>query len=176
MSREEFLRGLQSALSGEVPPTIVRDNLRYYDDYIRAQMQKGRDEEQVMEELGDPRLIARTIIDTTPGAGEGGFEEYRSFSSFGYGSSGSEDQTVTDSQTSSGRSAEHGTFRQNMGGNIHYYDLNKWYWKLLGIVALILIVMLMLMLIGGFLSIVIPLLPIMLAVMVVMWIVRGPHR
>lgn len=176
MSREEFLRGLQNALSGEVPLTVVRDNLRYYDDYIRTEVQKGRAEEQVMDELGDPRLIARTIIDTTPGAGEGDFEGYRSFGSFGYGGSGDEGQTFSDSQTSSGRSGENGTFRQNMGSNIHYYDLNKWYWKLLGIVVVILIVMLVLMVIGGFLSIMIPLLPIIIAVMVVMWIVRGPNR
>lgn len=29
-----------------------------------------------MAELGDARLIARTIIDTTPGAGDGAFESY----------------------------------------------------------------------------------------------------
>ena len=34
MNREEFLRGLENALSGNVPPSVVRDNLRYYDDYI----------------------------------------------------------------------------------------------------------------------------------------------
>lgn len=97
MSKEEFLRGLQNALSGEVPPTVVRDNLRYYDDYIRTELKNGKSETQVMEDLGDPRLIARTIIDTTPGGGEGGFEEYRSFGNFEYGSvSGSEQRTYSE--------------------------------------------------------------------------------
>ena len=67
MNKEDFLRGLQNALSGEVPPMVVRDNLRYYDDYIRTEIQKGRGEDQVMEELGDPRPIARTIIDRGSG-------------------------------------------------------------------------------------------------------------
>ena len=36
MNREEFLQGLRSALSGEVPPEVVRDNLQYYQEYIRT--------------------------------------------------------------------------------------------------------------------------------------------
>lgn len=161
MNKEEFLRGLQTALSGEVPPSVVRDNLRYYDDYIRTELRNGRSEEQIMEELGEPRLIARTIIDTTPGAGEGGFEEYRSFGNFDSGSaSGSE----------SSRSSQTGR------GNVHYYDLSKWYWKLAGIVILILIVMFVLMLVGGFLSIMIPLLPFILIAMLIAGFFRGPWR
>ena len=81
MNREEFLRGLENALSGNVPPSVVRDNLRYYDDYIRSERQKGRSESDIMDELGDPRLIARTILDTTPGAAEGEYEEYHPFGS-----------------------------------------------------------------------------------------------
>ena len=82
MNREEFLRGLENALSGNVPPSVVRVNLRYYDDYIRSERQKGRSESDIMDELGDPRLIARTILDTTPGAAEGEYEEYHPFGSF----------------------------------------------------------------------------------------------
>ena len=78
MNREEFLQGLRSALSSEVPPEVVRDNLQYYQEYIRTEMEKGRSEREIMDELGSPRLIARTIIDATPGAGEGAYEEYES--------------------------------------------------------------------------------------------------
>lgn len=174
MNREEFLRGLQNALSGEVPPSVVRDNLRYYDNYIRSEIQKGRSEEQVMEELGEPRLIARTIIDTTPGAGEGGFEEYRSFGSFSSGGYGGD--SGSDGRDAAGRGEEDEQSRQRMSGNIHYYDLNKWYWKLLGVVLVIFIVTVLLMLIGGVLSIMIPLLPFFLVMMILMWFFRGPQR
>ena len=67
MTKDEFLRGLQNALVGEVPSSVVNDNLRYYEEYIVTEIRKGKTEEEVMEMLGDPRLIARTIIDTYTG-------------------------------------------------------------------------------------------------------------
>ena len=82
-----------------------------------------------MEELGDPRLIARTILDTTPGAAEGEYEEYHPFSSFA-GNSGRSSQQENAQQTQSGG--------YSGSGNIHYYDLNKWYWKVLAVVIVIL--------------------------------------
>lgn len=30
MSREEFLAGLEEALAGEVPASVIRENLNYY--------------------------------------------------------------------------------------------------------------------------------------------------
>ena len=77
MDKEEFLQGLQSALSGEVAPELVRENLQYYQEYIRTEMEKGRLEKEIMDELGSPRLIARTIIDATPGAGRSSLSEIK---------------------------------------------------------------------------------------------------
>lgn len=34
-------------------------------NYIRQEMNRGRSEQEVLEELGDPRLIARTILETS---------------------------------------------------------------------------------------------------------------
>lgn len=156
MTREEFLQGLQNALSGEVPPEIVRDNLHYYDGYIREERKNGRGEQEILDELGDPRLIARTIIDTTPGAGNGGFAD--SFA-------GSyQDETVDSSGQGSYQS-----------GNIHYYNLNKWYWKLLGIVIVIAIITLVIAVVSGILSLLVPMLPVLLMVALIMWFVRGPR-
>lgn len=166
MDREEFLQGLRSTLSGEVPPEIVRDNLQYYQEYIRAEMEKGRSEKEVMDELGSPRLIARTIIDATPGAGEGVYEEYQSGGSGYFG--GSYSSAGNGRMEQAARDKNYG-----QGGNFRYYDLNKWYWKLLGLVIVIGVVMLVLMVISGILSIVIPLLPIILVVMFVMWLIKG---
>ncbi len=165
MSKEEFLRGLENALSGNVPPTVVRDNLRYYDDYIRSERRNGRTEDDIMEELGDPRLIARTILDTTPQAAEGEYEEYHPFSSFSGNSGRSSRQEAETQQT------EQGSYR----GNIHYYDLNKWYWKLLAVVIVIVFFTLVITIVGGLLSLIIPLLPVIGIVILVMWIVRGPR-
>lgn len=38
--------------------------MEYYENYIFAQVQAGRTEEEILKELGDPRLIAKTLLDT----------------------------------------------------------------------------------------------------------------
>ncbi|MDD3253442.1 MAG: DUF1700 domain-containing protein [Lachnospiraceae bacterium] len=169
MGREEFLQGLQSALSGNVPPAVVRDNLQYYQDYIGTEQQKGRTEAEIMEELGDPRLIARTIMDTTPGAEEGSYDEYRSGTGYygGYAETSREGRSQTQ--------AEDPQRTGNQGG-IHYYDLNKWYWKLAGILLVVGIVILVITIVTGLLSLVIPLLPVIGLVILIMWFVQGPRR
>jgi hypothetical protein len=165
MNKEEFLQKLQDTLSSEVPPEIVRENLQYYSRYIRDERQKGRTEAEIMEELGDPRMIARTIIDTTPGGG-GNFEEYTG--SFGFGDWGYTSRQ--DSSTDAG-SYESGTNQQT--GSFHVYDLNKWYYKVLAIVILIAIMTVIIAIVSGILSLLIPLLPVILVVMILMWFLRG---
>lgn len=64
MSKREFLDKLNMALSGKVSPVLVRENLTYYNEYIDSQLAMGKSEQEVMNMLGDPRLIARTIIQT----------------------------------------------------------------------------------------------------------------
>ena len=63
MNRQEFLDGLSRALAGEVSEEKRQSDIRYYRDYIAEEVSKGRSEEDVLTELGDPRLIARTIVD-----------------------------------------------------------------------------------------------------------------
>ena len=67
MDRAEFLRELEEALAGEVSPATAAENLRYYDAYIAEEAAKGRDEAEVIEEIGGPRIIARTIIGSQGG-------------------------------------------------------------------------------------------------------------
>ena len=64
MNRTEFLDTLRSQLSGQMHEGKVAAHVRYYEDYIQSQVRSGRDEQQVLDELGDPRLIARTLLDT----------------------------------------------------------------------------------------------------------------
>lgn len=67
MTKIEFVEGLRSYLEPEVPADVVRENVEYYSRYIYDEIQKGRSEESVIEELGDPWVIARTIIDMNEG-------------------------------------------------------------------------------------------------------------
>lgn len=64
MERQEFLNRLRAALNGRIPAAMVEEHLNFYQDYINKEIRKGRTEEDVLAELGDPRLIARTILDT----------------------------------------------------------------------------------------------------------------
>ena len=68
MNKQEFVDRLRMALNGRVSPSLVMDNVNYYQDYINTEIRKGRTEEEVLESLGDPRLIARTLLDTETGA------------------------------------------------------------------------------------------------------------
>lgn len=65
MTKEEFLRDLEEKLTGEVNQEVVFQNVSYYRDYIDSSIRQGRTEEEVLEELGSPFLIAKTIIDTS---------------------------------------------------------------------------------------------------------------
>lgn len=71
MEKQEFLDKLRSALSGRLASEIVADTVRYYEDYINTEIRMGREEQEVMAALGDPRLIARTIIETKGGQSGG---------------------------------------------------------------------------------------------------------
>ena len=70
MRKTEFLQELREALDGEVSASVIQSNISYYDQYISQEAAKGRSEEEVIEEIGSPRLIAKTIIDSSEGAGE----------------------------------------------------------------------------------------------------------
>ena len=65
MTKQEFIEELRVALTGRIPSTSVTDNVNYYEEYIDTEIQKGRPVEDVFASLGDPRLIAKTIIQTS---------------------------------------------------------------------------------------------------------------
>ena len=65
MNKEQFIDTLRRALYGKIDDYTLQDHIRYYEDYIRQEMGKGRTEQEVLQELGDPRLLARTIVETS---------------------------------------------------------------------------------------------------------------
>ena len=120
MDRNEFVSTLRAALTGEVSPAVVEDNVRYYQNYISQEIASGRREEDVMEELGDPRLIARTIIDTQ---GDGGYESSQTY-------------YEEEPETPKGFHAE---INDEGGVDIKYkkFNFNTWYGKLLVAVVIL---------------------------------------
>lgn len=70
MTRAEFLEQLRSALQGNVQERVVQENVAYYNQYISEEVQKGKTEEEVLQMLGDPWILAKTIIAASDGTDE----------------------------------------------------------------------------------------------------------
>lgn len=167
MKKDEFLRLLREALQGDVPAAVIEENIRYYNSYISEEVGKGRSEEEVIAEIGDPRLIANTIEDTTDGASDGGYEEtYDGQSRYG-GYQRNESQTE--------RSGE------NKGqGSFHVFHLNGGIWRFLIPIAIFLVLFMVLNLvftvIGGIFTILSPILLPLLLIWLVFWIFKRSGR
>lgn len=61
MTKEEFLYELKKELSVLDSAEATVYNLRYYSDYIDAEIAKGRSEQEVLDELGNPRWLVNSI-------------------------------------------------------------------------------------------------------------------
>ncbi|MDD7266970.1 MAG: DUF1700 domain-containing protein [Lachnospiraceae bacterium] len=70
MTQREFMQELLDSLAEELSSVQVEENRRFYEAYFAQEKQKGRSEAEILAELGDPRLIAMTIIETAALKGE----------------------------------------------------------------------------------------------------------
>ncbi|MCI9337147.1 MAG: DUF1700 domain-containing protein [Lachnospiraceae bacterium] len=161
MTKREFLESLRLALAGKVTSAQLAENLEYYEDYINTETRKGRDEEEVLSELGDPRLIARTIAETRRQTG-------------GYGDSDSRHDGGQ-----AGRYAEYGEegewSRPDRGyrprgpvgqGRVSLFGrIPVWAWLILVLVVVVLIL-------SAIFSVITALLPILLPILGVLFLVK----
>ena len=69
MDKREFIEKLQRTLAGGLDSSQVAENVRYYQEYIESEIQKGNTEGEVLSRLGDPRLLAKSIIEANKRAG-----------------------------------------------------------------------------------------------------------
>lgn len=174
MGRQEFLDHLRRALNGNVSPALVQDNLNYYNEYINSEMRRGRSEEEILDALGDPRLIARTIIETN--SIEDGPEDVYQYGEFSqdngeYRQTEYNDASSQYQQNYSGnpyRNEAEGSFyhenRRSQRGNERIYRIPGWVW----LVLLVVIVFLVLSLAFSVLSFLAPIIiPIVLVVFLV---------
>lgn len=161
------MQGLKSELEGRVPYSVIQENLRYYDSYIMEEAAKGQTEDEIIESLGGPRIIARTIVDAALDTEDrpDGFDSFESEASYRSGPAGSSQE-------------EREPFRGKKP-EVHYVDFGKWYVRLIaGLVVFLVIFLVMTVffgimgLAGWILSYIWPVLLVMLAV----WMFRGPRR
>ena len=78
MNKDEFLRRLEEALSGEVPASVIRDNLNYYADYLSQELGKGRTMDEIIDilikgESFSNHPIAKSISKLKPASVKGKF-------------------------------------------------------------------------------------------------------
>ena len=66
MNKNEFLKKLKIALENDLSQSQLKEKLDYYDNYISNEIKNGRREEDVINELGEPNLIAKTIKQVLP--------------------------------------------------------------------------------------------------------------
>ena len=169
MRKEEFLQTLRRALTGDVPPGVLEENIRYYDSYIGEEVRKGRTEEEVIREIGDPRLIARTIEDTTDGAGEGRYQSQESYEyggregGSGYGSGSYGRGPFMDSGSAANRS-----FR--------LFRLDKWYGKLLTLLVVFAVIYVVFSIIGGIFALLMPFIGPLFLIWLIVTIIRNSNR
>ena len=165
MTKNEFLEQLKLALSGEVPDQEIINQVNYYDNYIRTQ-KKHKREEQVIEELGSPNIIAKTIIDAYKRA-HGSDYKSRSGRYFKeeWDSSGYKTYNYDNDLGSGSASYNDRTQKNNTYGV-------PWYVKLLAVVFIALIFALIILLGTIFIRILIYLIPIFLIIFLVIIIFR----
>ena len=107
MSKNDYLDKLRELLSYELPDRLVRNHVQYYADYFREQSAQGKSAQEVCDELGDPQLIARTIIDSEKAGADGipNSDDDPDFSEEMFGNKGSDgEETAGNRETRSGSS------------------------------------------------------------------------
>ncbi len=145
MTRKEFLDGLREKLSGSLPAAEVQNHIAYYNDYIKEEVKKGRREEDILEELGDPWAIARSLI----------------------GASGAQSRTAGETyyEPEPGRNSRRDSASR---GKVHVFGLDTWWKSLLFLLGVIGVLVLVIAVIGGILSLLAPILVPLLLIVIVM--------
>ena len=65
MNKNDFLTVLRGRITGRIPTSEVEAQIDYYSAYIDGRIGSGLTEEEAVAELGDPQLIAKTVIEST---------------------------------------------------------------------------------------------------------------
>lgn len=170
MDKAEFLRILKAELEGRVPYSTIRENLEYYDSYISGETAKGVPESQVIEELGGPRMIARSIVDAA-------FDiEDRPDGYDVYGSGPAQEADSGETGDSYGSDNDQNPFGPEFHQNIHYIDFSKWYVRLIAGLLVFFVIFLFMSLFFGIMglagAILIRLWPVFL-VLIIIWVFKG---
>lgn len=152
MTRSEFLNKLKEALANDLSGPVIQENVDYYSGYIADEVRKGRSEQEVVAELGDPWAIARTIIESVEIQGNT-----------------QEDYGYEPNRQNYDQRQQSGT------GQVHIFGLDTWWKKLLLVLGIVGVFMLVIAVIGGIFSLLAPILVPLILVIIVFRII-GSRR
>lgn len=148
MTRESFIEQLENKLRGELDQASVKENVQYYNNYISDEINNGKSEAEILESLGDPWAIAKSIIQAQEGA------------------NGFRSNTVVDEH------GDEGTNSQSRGktSKVKFHNINISVWKILFfIIALLFVIVLAIVI---FARIVIAFAPIIIGGIIILLAVR----
>lgn len=154
MNRNEFLGKLKEALENDLSGQVVQDNINYYDQYITEEMRSGRTEQEVLDLLGDPWMLARTIIDSP--ANSGGAYTYDS------------NEPIYSKETRQ--------TKQQGDSGLHILSLDTWWKKLLIILCVVGIFGIIISLVTGIISLLAPIILPVIIILIILQIVRGNRK
>ncbi|HIU03124.1 MAG TPA: DUF1700 domain-containing protein [Candidatus Onthocola gallistercoris] len=158
MNKQEFIDILRESLQGQMSDARIYDQIRYYDQYIREQTANGRLERDVLEELGDPRLLAKTIMTGDTGSPDPDY--------------GNATYTYSDGGVTPEAERPHRHGRRSY--TFHYSSGEKLDWKtklkIFGGAACILLIVILI--VAAIVRFVIWLLPVVLVIAAISWILR----
>lgn len=147
MDRLEFLEKLTEALEQDLDSRTVQENVQYYDQYITDEIKNGKSENEVIDMLGDPWIIARTVIDAGTGQRQ---EEYVY-------------------ETPQNRQER----QESAGSSFKVFAFDVWWKKLLLILCIVGVVMLVFAIVSGIVSLIAPILIPVLIIAILLRLLRG---
>lgn len=145
MTRSEFMDSLHRALAGSLTSSTVNENMRYYEEYFDTQLRLGQREEDIIAGLGDPRLLAKTIIQASK-------YQAQNFSSQEY------DEVYEDGVQDNGRN------RNGKGDALRIYRLPGWLLLIVALAVLFVVINIVSSVVSVFLPVIIPVVCVILIV------------
>lgn len=164
MNRIEFMEKLQRALAGGLNSRQVSENVRYYQEYIDMEIRKGRSEAEVLSSLGDPRLLAKSIIEANKRAGRSGGTNLNYDEEIIEDSSSQTKQDHTYSYNYN-RNRQGDVYEEDMTGGGRVFQVPGW-------LVLLIITVVVLLIIGVAFSLISVMAPILIPVLVIMLLIK----
>lgn len=144
MNKTEFLKKLEEHLEGQMEKSKIQAHIQYYREYIETQIKNGKTEEQLWKELGEPHLIAKTLLDADKDAVQDSYKTYR--------------ENKNEIYEEESENSIYGKYK------VFKLDLTSWYGKLIVIIFAVLLILGLLIIIGT-------LLPILAVTAIILYIV-----